>query len=254
MFQFCIKKSDENLELLIDRLWQEGCKAIQEDENEIIAFFDEKIDLTIRGEWQDVDKRDYIAEYYSGLEPIQLKRLVIAPTHRTVELTAPQRVLWLDPGMAFGSGHHETTKMALESLEAHNLRHKTVLDLGSGSGILAIAADLLAAERVLGIDIDPLTIPVARQNNSLNSTRANFRLAGLETIEDNFADIIVANIYAEIHEMLLNEYLRVLKPGGLLIITGIMTSKLANLEKLFAKQFTINSRTLGDWALIEAKL
>ena len=254
MQQFCFSKNIDNLELVLDDLWLKGCSAIQENENEVIAFFNEKIDLGITGEWQDVDNKDYIAEYYDKLEPIHLKRLVIVPTHRSVKLSSPKRVLWLDPGMAFGSGHHETTRMALENLEAHDLRSKIVLDLGSGSGILAIAAELLAAERVLGIDIDPLTIPVAEQNNILNSTKANFSLASIDSIQDNFADLIVANIYAEIHEMLIDEYVRVLKADGSLIITGIMLSKLANLQEIFAQKFKTQSRTTGEWALIEAKL
>ncbi len=254
MMQFCFKNDIDNLDYILDGLWLKGCTAIQENNNEIIAFFNKQIDLEITGEWQNVDTKDYIAEYYDKLEPIHLNRLVIAPTHRIVKLNSPKRVLWLDPGMAFGSGHHETTRMALENLEKHDLRSKIVLDLGAGSGILAIAADLLAAKKVLGIDNDPLTIPVAKTNNILNSTRVEFKEATIESIDTNFADLIIANIYAEVHEILIKDYLRVLKAGGRLIITGIMISKLENLEKIFVKDFKIKSRTLGEWAIVEARL
>lgn len=254
MKQFCFKNNIDDLDAVLDELWQKGCTAIQENEDEIIAFFNEEINLDITGIWQNVDGKDYIAEYYDKLEPIQLNRLVIAPTHRIVELNSPSRVLWLDPGMAFGSGHHETTRMALENLEKHDLRSKTVLDLGAGSGILAIAADLLAAKEVVGIDNDPLTIPVAKTNNILNSSRVSFKEATIEAVKTDFADIIIANIYAEVHEMLLNEYLRVLKADGTLIITGIMLTKLEHILKIFSKDFKIQSRTLGEWALVEAKL
>ena len=238
----------------IDYLWQKGCKAVQENSKETIAFFEEKIDLEIDGIWRDVDSRDYIAEYYDGLEPIHLNKLVIAPTHKEVLVKARQKVIWLNPGMAFGSGHHATTKMALQSLERKELFGKSVLDLGSGSGILAIAADLLGAKEVLGIDIDALTIPVAQENAEMNFARASFKEATIDSLADNSYDIIVANIYAEVHEQLLSDYLRVLKQGGELVITGIMLSKLRPLEELVAKHFKTKSYTSDEWALIETKL
>ena len=251
MREFVIKEAASEKD--IDYLWQMGCTAIQEGKNETIAFFEKEIKLNLNGIWRDVDSRDYIAEYYAGLEPIYLKTLVIAPTHKEVLVKNRQKVLWLNPGMAFGSGHHASTKMALQSLESKNLRAKSVLDLGSGSGILAIAADLLGAKEVLGIDIDADTVPVAKKNGEMNFARAQFRHESIESIPSNSYDFIVANIYAEVHRQLLSEYLRVLKKNSHLIITGIMLSKLKPLEKLVAKHFKTKSFILDDWALIEAQ-
>jgi len=151
--------------------------------------------------------------------------LVIAPTHRAVTLQPAQRVVWLDPGTAFGSGHHETTFMALQALGELDLMGARVLDVGSGSGILALAADALGAAVSVGIDIDPATVPVARANAEFNFSRATFERAGFSelAVAEPF-DVVVANLYAELHQRFWPDYARVLRPGGELLLTGILAS------------------------------
>lgn len=124
-----------------EHLWAAGCTGILEDGPDLVAYFDAPVDLPLEGTWEVADTKDWVAEYHRTLTPLAVGRLVVAPTHRQVTLGAGQRALWLDPGMAFGSGHHETTYLALSALEKIDLRGKRVLDVGAGSGILAIAAD-----------------------------------------------------------------------------------------------------------------
>ncbi|MEZ4605654.1 MAG: 50S ribosomal protein L11 methyltransferase [Deinococcales bacterium] len=165
--------------------------------------------------------------------------------------------MWLEPGMAFGTGHHET-QMALESLEKLNLKDCSVFDLGTGSGILAIAAMMLGAKQAFGIDNDPITIPIAAENAEINGAKVDFAVGDLSVlpdhgIQDHSFDIFIANIYAEVHAELAQDYKRLLKPGGLLIVTGIMKEKRDIAFKPLSQYFSdLKVMSKGEWLLIEA--
>ncbi len=245
----------DNLTANLDaaRLWDYGCTGILEDGDDLVAYFGAPVALPFEGTWETVGNTDWVAEYHRTLKPVSVGRLVVAPTHHTVTLHAPQRPLWLDPGMAFGSGHHETTYLALSALEQTPLRGLRVLDVGSGSGVLAIAADLLGAADAEGLDIDPETLPVAEANAALNFSKAHFSVG---TLEDDFApaDIVVANLFAELHAELAPAYLRVLKPGGLLFLTGILTEREHVARDALTVLFgDLESQTKGEWVLLKAQ-
>jgi len=206
------------------------------------------------GRWAPADDEDYLASYYADLKPIYLNTLVIAPTHAELTLKAGQKPLWLDPGMAFGSGHHETTHLALRALESLELRDKVVLDVGAGSGILAVAADLLGCNSVAGLDNDAATVRVAEENAKLNRSRATFEHRTLDVVSEASADIIVANLYAELHIQLAQDYARVLKSEGHLIITGILVEKLSNVTGALRNDFDgLETQTDSEWALVCAR-
>lgn len=234
------------------RLWDYGPSGVLEDGETVVAFFDAPIALPFAGQWEDADTKDWVADYHRTLHPVALKRLVVAPTHRLVTLSAGQRPLWLDPGMAFGSGHHETTHLALEALEALELRYKRVLDVGAGSGILAVAADLLGAADAEGLDNDPDTVPVARANAALNLSRARFSV-GVLSPETGPADVVVANLYAELHAELAPLYRAALKPGGVLLTTGILAERGAVAYDALSAVFgRLETRAAGEWFLFKA--
>lgn len=235
-------------------LWSLGCRGIVEEAAEWVAYFDRRIELPFEGRWETVDDTDYVAAYRSSLAPVDLGRIVIAPSHCQVRLSVGQRPLWLDPGMAFGSGHHETTRMALEALIALDPFGCEVLDIGAGSGILAIAADLLGAADAHGIDNDPATLPVARDNARLNGSRARFDLALFDgDWPAASADVVVANLYAELHVALLEHYARTLRPGGILLMTGILAPKAAAVRAAYPSVIEPQrTRSAGEWVLLEA--
>lgn len=235
------------------RLWDFGCTGILEDGPELVAYFDAPVELPFAGTWETADGTDWVAEYQRTLQPLAIGRLVVAPTHHRVTLSAGQRALWLDPGMAFGSGHHETTQLALAALEQTDLRGKRVLDVGSGSGILALAADLLGAADAEGLDIDPETVPVARANARLNLSRAHFSLGTLSPAALP-ADVLVANLFAELHAELAGAYLRALKPGGLLLATGILDARGAVAHDALSALFGVVEREQkGAWLLLRTR-
>jgi ribosomal protein L11 methyltransferase len=234
------------------RLWDYGATGVLEDGDSVVAYFAEPVDLPFDGSWEEADAKDWVAEYQRTLQPVTVGRLIVAPTHHSVTLAAGQRVLWLDPGMAFGSGHHETTYLALAALEALELAGKRVLDVGAGSGILAIAADLLGAAEAKGLDIDPETVPVARENATLNLSRAHFSVATLSAAVPP-ADVLVANLFAELHAELAPDYLRALKPGGVLLATGILETRrdvaFDGLRDYFGE---VQTEQRGEWLLLRA--
>ena len=244
----------ESLEAELELLWQAGCEGVWQDGDEVVAYFPDRQALPVAGAWAPADDEDYLARYYADLKPVYLKTLVVAPTHTEVGLSAGQKPLWLDPGMAFGSGHHETTYLALQALEALTLRDKDVLDIGAGSGILALAADLLGCRSAEGIDIDEATLSVAEENARLNRSRAVFEHATLANVAAESADVIIANLYAELHQQLEPDYTRVLRSEGELIVTGILEAKLPGVVAVLETSFTLlETRTKNEWALVWAR-
>ena len=254
MIAFHIPGELERLEVETALLWEAGCLGVAQEGDEVVAYFEEVVAVPLEGTWQEVEATDYLAAYYADLEPVILEHLIIAPTHCNVSQDETRRVLWLDPGMAFGTGHHATTYLALAALETLDLEGKRVLDVGAGSGILTIAADLLGAAEALGIDIDPLTLPVAEENRVLNGSNATFKLGTLgDTVSAGF-DVVTANLFAELHVDLASAYRRALRPGGWLLATGILDERLAIAEEALGAHFSIQSIQYRDeWALIVAR-
>ncbi len=241
-------------------LWDLGCLGIQEEQGEggvaVLAYFEGERELPVRGVWLSLPDVDYVARYQAGLAPVRFGHLVVAPSHSSVELTLGDTVLWLDPGSAFGTGHHETTGMALAALTRLDLRGRTVLDLGAGSGLLAIAADRLGAEHAYGVDSDAATVAVARENAARNHSRARFAVGTLDAPGlPGLFDVLIANLYAELHQRLFPAYVRRVIQGGRVILTGILAER-RHLVVEAAPRCTklVGEAEEGDWLLLEYEL
>ena len=241
------------------RLFELGCVGVSEVAGaagpEMLAYFEEAVRLPFRGDWEDVEEVDYVGAYLRELGPVRAGPLVIAPSHRRVELAVGEQVVWLDPGSAFGTGHHETTRMALEALGAIDLAGLSVLDVGAGSGILAIAADRLGAASAVGVDTDAGTVGVARANARLNRSRATFLTGSLDHPElPERCDVIVANLYAELHAELMPAYVDRLARGGRLLLTGILVRLEGVVSGALPDGRAAAWRRAGEWALVEVTL
>ena len=238
-------------------LWDAGCEGVQIDDGDLVAVFaSERDGMPPGGAWEDVDARDHVAAYLEGLRPVRVGRLVVAPSHRLVCLREGQTVLWLDPGMAFGTGHHETTRLALAALAApaRDLRGLRVLDVGAGSGVLAIAADRLGAAEARGIDVDPESVPIARANADRNRSRARFELGefGADSAPVGSVDLLLANLYAELHVRFLGAYARLLAPGGRALLTGIVAGREALVREAVRAPLRLEGEQReGEWWLLE---
>lgn len=238
------------------RLFELGCVGAAEVAGEagpeVLAYFRHEVPVPFEGSWEEVEEVDHVAAYRRALRAVRAGPLVVAPSHRRVQLAAGEQVMWLDPGSAFGTGHHETTRMALMALGRLDLVGRSVLDVGAGSGILAIAADRLGAASALGVDTDAATLAVARANARLNHSRAVFLhgSVGHPELPARF-DVIVANLYAELHASLMPAFLERLNPGGRLLLTGILARLEQTVRGAVPEALPVERWREGDWLLLD---
>ena len=165
-------------------------------------------------------------------------RLVIRPSWEEYDNKDGRVVLSIDPGAAFGTGTHATTRMCLELLEKYVSEGTTMLDVGSGSGILSIAAALLGAERVDGVDIDPVAVKVAKENAEINGVDAetNFILGNLCDKISGKYDIVCANIVADVIIGLLENVGDFMKDDALFICSGIIDIREDDVKAAFTRK------------------
>lgn len=182
-------------------------------------------------------------------------RIVIVPSWVDHELQPGQFAIRLDPGQAFGTGHHETTRLCLAALESHVRAGDTVLDVGTGSGVLAIAAVLLGAEHVDALDIDPIAAEVAGENIAANGVaeRVNVWAGRLEPGHDRRYRVVVANISTDANIGLAPVFPGVVEPGGALILSGILAGDVPRVRAAMEPQgFALEAlRFERDWSLLE---
>ncbi len=174
---------------------------------------------------QDEDWSEVWKKYY---KPFHLgNQLVIKPTWEAYTPEPDDQVIEMDPGMAFGSGTHETTAMCACLLEEMIRGGEFVMDVGTGSGILAIAAALCGASRVLAVDIDPDAVRVARENAALNHVENIVSVCQGDLLKDvpEICDICVANIISDIIIRYAGALISHVRPGGLLIVSGIVKQR-----------------------------
>jgi ribosomal protein L11 methyltransferase len=175
-------------------------------------------------------------------------RLLVCPTWRSYRPRQGEAVIRLDPGMAFGTGQHPTTLMCLRALEELLRPEMAVLDLGTGSGILALAAAKLGAASVLARDIDPQAAAVARENVRLNALEAVVRVeeGGLDDAPRPAFDLAMANISAAVIVEMAPALAEVLRPGGALIVAGFSAESAERVSRALTGTGLVVERALAD--------
>lgn len=205
-----------------------------------------------------VFEEDWATAWKKYYKPVRVGRhLVIKPTWEEYLEQSGDLIVEMDPGMAFGTGTHETTRLCMEILEDYITGGETVFDVGTGSGILAITASKLGAEDVLAIDLDPVAVDAARINAKINGADSiEIREGNLLDEAARKADVVVANIIADVIIHLALDLDRVLKKGGLFIGSGIIHLREKEvLDALEAAGFTIlEVRNENDWRAVVARL
>ena len=184
-----------------------------------------------------VPEQDWVRLTQSQFDPIRISdRLWIVPSwHEPPDPTAV--CIELDPGLAFGTGSHPTTRLCLGWLEHHVRGNESVLDYGCGSGILAIAAKKLGAGRVLGTDLDPQAIAASRDNAARNHTEAEFFLP--DALPVGTFDILVANILTNPLKALMPLLAARVRPGGRIALSGILAEQAGDILELYGGAFTM---------------
>lgn len=207
--------------------------------------------------FEDCAEEDWLNNWKQYFHPIPVgERLLIRPTWRAEFDPGERVVLNLDPGLAFGTGTHETTRLCLMALERYIKEGATVLDVGCGSGILAVAALLLGAKSATGVDIDELAVKTARENAELNGVSSRFEaLCGnLTDRVGGTYDIVFANIVADAILLLSEDISSFMKKDSVYIMSGIIDTRvpevLAALENRFEVLETLSE---NGWYCIAAK-
>lgn len=208
--------------------------------------------------------QDWLAEWKKGYEPIEVgQRLLICPSWKRDQARDTDRVVVeIDPGMAFGTGTHETTRGCLEMLEKYwppLSESCSLLDVGTGTGILAIAAIKLApGSRVAGFDVDPEAIVVAEENAAINGVADDIELEvnKLSSFHVQEFDLVLANLTADVIVPLATGFAQVVKPQGVLIVSGILREQGDEVKSALEKQSfkVIEEKPDGEWVTFALRL
>lgn len=199
--------------------------------------------------------KDWTREWQRHFKSLQVARGVwVRPPWETLPQTGQQATeIVIKPAMAFGTGHHETTRLMIRALTKYSLRGKEVLDVGTGSGILAILCEKLGASSVLAIDTDIQAIENARENLELNQSGSIQLIHGdIQKVPEKQFDFILANINLETLLQLAFNFFTLLKPGGLLIMSGVLKDDLPRLSYIYKQTglVWIEQLTEGEWAAL----
>lgn len=186
------------------------------------------------------------------------KSIVIKPSWEEYSAKEGEKIIDIDPGMAFGTGTHETTRMCINAIEKYMNKGDSLIDIGCGSGILSIAAAHLGAEKVIAVDLDKLAVKVSKENVDLNgfSNTIDVRYGDLTDVIEEKADVIVANIIADIIAKLSENIADFMKEGAYFISSGIINDKKDFvISKLKENNFDIiEENNDGEWNCIVSKV
>lgn len=208
--------------------------------NAILARFEEKFaereDIVYTVDFYEYDEEDYQNSWKKYLFPEKVsEKFVVKPTWREYTPEADELIIELDPGRAFGTGSHPTTSLCLKLMEENIKEGDSVIDVGTGSGILMIAADRLGASEIYGTDIDELAVESAKENLELNKIGEDkakvYKGDLISVVEDKKFDVVVANILADVLLILLHDISKVVKENGKIIFSGIIEDKCELLKR-----------------------
>ena len=234
----------------------ERCRMLEHQ----LATLKQAVHMTYQVVYHDIDEQDWAESWkqYFFTEKIT-DTIVIKPSWRKYTPKPNEIILEIDPGMAFGTGTHPTTRMCIELIEKYIRPEDTFLDIGTGSGILMIAAAKLGAKSMMAIDNDEVAVSVAKQNllkNNIFPEKFDIQTGNLVSNVSSHFSLVTANILSEIIVHLLDDIYSVLGRNSIFICSGIIESKREVVEeKLLAKGFEIiDVRIKEEWVAIAAKL
>ena len=278
-WQLSVPSSPDTSDGLTNFLWEQGALGVVEEQLEhapgrLIAFFPEAASSTalvnavsayrasLRALGFDVGPQDpeihplldeaWAIAWQQSFPPRTIgERLLVLPPWEAAPAADGRMAIVIEPGRAFGTGHHGSTESSLALLERAltELPSARVLDVGTGSGILAVAAVKLGASSVLGIDIDPDATAAAQANAERNACRDRIEvaLASPETLGPEAFPVVVANLLAHTHVALGRTYARLVAPGGALVLGGILADEdRPVVEALEAAGFALSERLIVD--------
>jgi len=255
-------------EILLAELALLPFDSFQENENGVSAYCDEEQwpeedvqEIISRYQIEQftietIDKINWNEEWEKNYEPIFIKKQLAVRATFHPQTDAEMEII-ITPKMSFGTGHHATTHLMMEYQLQQNYQGKNVLDVGSGTGVLAILAAKLGAKQITAIDIDDWCIENSEENFALNQLSIPIQLkkGTIQELDEDIYDIILANITLQVHLDSMNEYAERLKSGGELIMSGFYESDVKELTRAAQQagfEF-VESKTRNDWARMICK-
>lgn len=264
-----ITASADDLAFINEILWGFEPLGIEERDDSLLAFFDDasdpaRIEEELRrlreekaiGDYSiacsRMENRNWNEEWEKSLSVLKAgKRFVIRPTFKEYAPSAEEIVLTIDPKMSFGTGEHQTTKLMLEVLEDLDVRGKRILDVGTGTGILAIAAVKLGADFALAIDNDDWCYDNGIENVQLNNAgdTVEIRTAVIEDTPENDFDIILANIQKNVLLAIRTAIAGRVKQGGIIALSGLLLQDETDIRKAYEEQGLdfLRKFTMDEW-------
>jgi len=250
MYSVRITCSRDDVDRVSGELWEAGTLGIREieagDSVVLIATFAN----AQPGAWKEDQSIDWIAETQRAWPARSIgQRIFLAPPWSRESTPEGRFRLIHNPSFASGTGEHPCTQLALAALETWVAPGTRVIDVGTGSGILAIAARLMGATSAIGLDTDEMALDVARENHALNGLAPHLINGSADCLMDCSADIVVANINATVLLSIADELLRISAPGGRLILTGFTECELSAMERNFLAS-TKRIDQSGEWVCV----
>lgn len=269
--QFTISTIPFNVDLLSGLLWELDIEGVNEFDNNLVIFGNNNSNLSKESVEQlltkiknenliesfsvdesTMEEMNWNEEWEKKINVIEVSdKIVIKPTFREYTAKENQLVIQIDPKMSFGTGEHETTRLVLQLLDKHIGNSKTVLDVGSGTGVLGIAASLLGADKVVGIDNDEWCLGNGKENVSLNKVedKVEIRLAEIESIKEESFDLILANINKHILIEIAQSIFNLVNTNGIVILSGLLYTDRIDILNLYSNfgLKLIDENQINEW-------
>jgi ribosomal protein L11 methyltransferase len=260
------RATGDDPDVLAGRLWLAGAEGVWVRPDDVVGYFPSRdAPVPDGGRWEAVPEVDWAARWVAGIEPVAAGPVDVVPTwlaDEHPERPGRTRVV-LDPGRAFGSGHHDTTIGCLEALADLDLRGRSVLDVGTGTGVLAIAAARRGADPVVGVDVDPDAVEVARANADANGVTLVLAVGSVgggpvpPVLRDRRGgfDVVVANVLTQTIVDLARPLVASVAPGGHLVASGIGLERSDRVVAALAAAglVTPTTRARGEWAIVTGR-
>jgi len=275
--QFNITTTPFNPDVLSGLLWQLDIKGISEDEDSLSIFADEESNISVI-QIRDIlnslkeqnlvetfsiddtimEEKNWNEEWEKTIDVIEVNdKIVIKPTFRNYVPKPGQFVITIDPKMSFGTGEHETTKLVLNLLDKYINEGIRILDVGSGTGVLSIAASFFGAKYVLGIDNDHWCLENGLENIKLNNVndKVNIKLIEINDVDEEPFDLILANINKNVLIYMVDKIYQLVKTTGTAILSGLLVEDKNDIVGLYtSKGFSlIEEQILGEWIALVFK-